>query len=140
MAPRPTILLVEDDPHVRQALREVLLSEDYDVSEAASGLEAVRQLQASDRGPVDAAVMALAAGADGWTVFEGLISLVPSLPIIVLTSSRDEVLPPWARQRVALMSKPLDLAWLCRALRQVLAVPPTSAQNENELGGPPCVH
>jgi two-component system chemotaxis response regulator CheY len=46
------VLVVEDDDDIRDVLREVLLSEGYEVEEARDGLDALTKLQAGTRARV----------------------------------------------------------------------------------------
>jgi DNA-binding response OmpR family regulator len=134
----PSILLVDDDFHVRQALGEVLATENYDVSLAANGDEAIRQLRQPEAPAIGAVLLDLMSGPEnGWAIFRRLARLNPALPVIVLTSRRDQKAAAAAHRCVALMQKPLDLPLLCKTLRSVTAgrepASPSSTTGSNPL-------
>jgi DNA-binding NtrC family response regulator len=112
------VLLIDDDTQVREALGEALAAEDYRVALAASGSEALCRLQ--EPGRVDAVLLDLMLGEEnGWTLFERLTSLAPSLPVILITAARGQRPPD--RSGVALMEKPLNLSLLFEILREFTA-------------------
>src|SRR5258708_11899409 len=83
------VLLVENDPQVREALVSVLSSENYQVASAASCDEAVLQYQ--DK-PADVVLLDLSLQAEnGWGVIQAVQQVEPHLPIIVI-SARAECL------------------------------------------------
>jgi DNA-binding NtrC family response regulator len=116
-APRRNILLVDDDPGVREALGEALCCRNYHVVPAACGREAVRELAST---PIDIVLLDLNLGPEsGWSTFQELISLQPLLPIIIITGQPhlyegNEI--PGAR---AFMEKPLDLPVLFEILEEL---------------------
>jgi CheY-like chemotaxis protein len=121
--PNPyNVLLVEPDSSVRQALGEALASESYGVALAASGGEAVRQLEQSK--DIDAVVVDLPLGVShARHVLDRLRRVQPNLPMIVLTTTRGHAEVHWPRPGVALLEKPLDLPLLFKTLRMVTAGP-----------------
>ena len=82
----PHILIVEDDPDVRNLLSEVLSEDGYDVASAQDGAEAIAQLR---RRRPDAILLDLMmAGLDGWdflTLYRQLPG--PHAPVIVVTAA-----------------------------------------------------
>ncbi|WNV76841.1 response regulator transcription factor [Geodermatophilus sp. DSM 44513] len=82
----PRLLVVEDDDHIRTALRWALEDEGYDVDEAVDGEDACRQV--SDSTP-DMMVVDLMLGAvDGFAVIRE-VRLGHDLPIIVVSAKAD---------------------------------------------------
>jgi DNA-binding NtrC family response regulator len=125
MGRQPSILLVDDDSQVREALGEALVDENYDVTLAANSQEAVHQLQETKR--IDAVVLDLSIGTEGgWTLLSHLTTIQPALPVILMTGGRGEALPGSVRKCVALMEKPLDIRRLFATLRSVTATQPSS--------------
>jgi YesN/AraC family two-component response regulator len=81
--PKPTVLVVEDDDGVREAIRLVLEPE-YEVIDAAEGFAARRIVETS---PIDAVVLDLILpGLDGLEVLQELRATVPDVPVVVLTA------------------------------------------------------
>ena len=88
-----TILVVDDDTRLRNALRRVLASHGFEVEVAADGDEALARLRG---GAFDAVVLdVMMPGSDGIEVCERLRAAGDQLPVLMLTA-RDAV-----RDRVA---------------------------------------
>jgi len=90
--PRPTVLIVDDDPRIRDLLASVLAAEEYATETAAEGLAAVARLA---RGGIDLVLLDLMMpGLDGLAVCRQVRAHTqpaePYLPIIMLTA-RTEV-------------------------------------------------
>ncbi|MGY1683125.1 response regulator [Geodermatophilus sp. SYSU D01176] len=84
--PAPRLLLVEDDDPIRTALRWALEDEGYDVAEAVSGEEAVRQVSAETP---DLMVVDLMLGSmDGFAVIRE-VRRDHDLPVIVVSARAD---------------------------------------------------
>ncbi len=80
------ILLVDDDPNIRQLVKLYLEKEGFDVAEAARGDEAVKAFKAS---PPNLMLLDLMLpGMDGWQVCRE-VRKVSNIPIIMLTA-KDE--------------------------------------------------
>jgi two-component system response regulator MprA len=82
------LLVVDDEPAVRDALRRALAAEGYDVDEAADGVAALRAIALAEP---DAVVLdVLMPGADGLEVTRRLRADGRRVPILLLTA-RDQV-------------------------------------------------
>jgi DNA-binding response OmpR family regulator len=82
----PRVLLVEDDDHIRMALRWALEDEGYEVAEAASGEEACRQVAAA---APDLMIVDLMLGSmDGFQVIRE-VRRTHDLPIVVVSARAD---------------------------------------------------
>ncbi|MEU8777020.1 response regulator transcription factor [Streptomyces sp. NPDC048606] len=83
----PSVLVVEDDPSIRQSLIEVLTEQGYAVRSAADGFGALREVTQS---PVDAVVLDLGLpdldGGDALRMIRG----ISSVPVLVATARDDE--------------------------------------------------
>ncbi|MGW5848782.1 response regulator transcription factor [Streptomyces sp. NPDC055254] len=83
----PSVLVVEDDPSIRQSLIEVLTEHGYAVRSAGDGFGALREVT---RTPVDAVVLDLGLpdldGADALRMIRG----ISSVPVLVATARDDE--------------------------------------------------
>lgn len=107
------VLVVDDDPEIRDLLRLVLEGEGYTVDCAIDGREALRlvlQLHAD----VDLVLLDMRMPVmDGWTFAQEYRRAVPQpAPIIVITAAQDAA--AWAQQVAArdYVAKPFDLAQL----------------------------
>lgn len=82
---KATVLIIEDEPDLREIARFHLEGAGYDVVEAADGGEALDRVQSS---PPDVILLDLRLpGADGWTVLGDLRRhLDADVPVIVLSA------------------------------------------------------
>lgn len=119
------VLVVDDDPSLRQVLERVLTFEGYDVETAPTGYDALERCQAPERGaaPLDLVILDLGLpDIDGLDVARKLRVSGNTVPILVLTA-RGEV-----GDRVAgldagaddYLPKPFDLAELIARVRALL--------------------
>ncbi|MGH2704500.1 MAG: response regulator [Actinomycetota bacterium] len=83
--PHTTILLVEDDPSVRELIKVLLEVEGYEIVEAADGQEALRR--AAEERPSLMILDLMMPDVDGETVIGALKSepTLASVPVIVVT-------------------------------------------------------
>lgn len=115
------LLLVDDDPGVREALANVLTGEDYDVVPATNGLEAI---DLAGRMEMDLVLLDLnLPKKNGWDTFEILIRQNPSLPVVIITARSNQLFPALASGVGALMEKPLDLPKLLQTIHNLLTEP-----------------
>jgi two-component system response regulator MprA len=115
------ILLVDDDPAVRESLTHVLTGEGYDVVPAANGMEATDP--ARGRG-IDLVLLDLnLPKRDGWDTFELLTRQNPRLPVMIITARSNQLFPALAAGAGALMEKPLDFPKLLQTIRDLIAEP-----------------
>src|SRR5437588_4115047 len=78
------VLIVDDEPTIRQTLRLALEAAGHTVAEAASGTEALRVVE---RSPCDAALVDLRLRSEsGLDLLEPLLGQLPGLAIIVITA------------------------------------------------------
>ena len=116
---RETLLLVEDEPMVRDVARRALERQGYVVREAADGVEAEREW-ASHASEIDMLVTdAVMPVLGGRALIERLRQQRPDLPVLIVTGyERDEIGtegPP-----IAVLQKPFTPAELARRVREVL--------------------
>jgi DNA-binding response OmpR family regulator len=113
------ILLLDDDPSVRQMLRRVLAEEGYRVLPVADGAEALSSVSAN---AMDLALLDLnLPGDDGWNIFEELSKSDPLLPIMIITARSNQLFRALAAGAAALMEKPLDFPKLLETIRELLS-------------------
>ncbi|HEY7839724.1 MAG TPA: sigma-54 dependent transcriptional regulator [Terriglobales bacterium] len=115
-----SILLVEDKHELRLMLHTALAAEGYDVAEAASGDEAVRQLQTAEFSAVLSDLKL--PGQSGLGVLAAARDLSPHTPVIIMTAygSIEEAVRAMKDGAYDFVQKPLDLAHLMLLLRRAI--------------------
>ena len=115
------ILLVDDEPAIRQMFTRLLTGEGYHVAPATNGVEAI---ELASRTQFDLLLLDLnMPGLDGWETFEQLTAKHPLLPVIVITARPNQRFTALAAGIGALMEKPLDLQKLLSTIRDLLEEP-----------------
>ena len=115
------ILVVDDDPSVRQMLARVLVGEGYTVQVAANGVEAVEMAAASR---FDLVLLDLNMPVkNGWDTFERLTSQNPLLSVIVITAMPNQLFTALGSGVGALLEKPLDFPKLVQTVSNLIAEP-----------------
>ena len=117
----PHLMVVEDDPEMRDLLRKVLEKEGYLISLAANCHEAVSAL---GKDQFDLVVTDMLMPHDGGLeLLETLRSSLPDLPVIIITAFGDWQSYSRALElgAVAFISKPLKMAELTAAIHTALA-------------------
>ena len=130
---RRTVLIVEDDPFMRELEAELLEEAGYKVETAASGLDAIESL--SQRRPDLVILDIVMPGIDGWVVLRH-IAAVQDPPAVIVTTSLAEFVPPSTLGRwvAGHLLKPFRGDALLKMCRDVLATPtvtpPSGARKE----------
>ncbi len=114
------VLVVEDEPHLREAVAEALALEGFDVTEAASGDEAAGLIGDPDRFDLLVTDVQMPGRLDGMEVAARARARQPGLPIVVATGRR-EAQPGVDRlqPRCALVMKPYGLRAILDAIGDV---------------------
>ena len=118
---RPTILLVEDEWIVRDAVARGLEALGYVVEEAANGDEALAVLKGGCKPDLLFTDIRLPGSMDGWQLAEAARAACPDIPVIYATGYADveaRYVP-----RSAFLRKPYRLSLVIRAA-EALGVPP----------------
>ncbi len=113
------VLVVDDDPAVRNAMKRVLETAGYEVILAQDGEEAVVQVL-----PEQADLLLLdlnLPSQSGWDVFERLTTRYPLVPVIIITGMPNQYQTAVAAGASALMEKPIEPAVLLKTISEVLA-------------------
>lgn len=117
--PGKRILLVDDDPTVRDSLNDVLVAEGYSVIPAENGQQA---LDLANQLPVDLVLLDLNMPVkNGWDTFDQLTREHPLLPIIIVTARPNQLFTALSAGAGALLEKPMDIPTLLRAMEKLLA-------------------
>jgi len=131
------ILLVDDDPGVRQILLRLLAEEDYLVVTAANGAEA---LELAGTTKLDLVLLDLNMPVkDGWETFEQFATENPLLPIILITARPNQFFPALASGVGALLEKPLDFVKLFHTIQNLLEEP-AELRLARSMGRPSAFH
>jgi DNA-binding NarL/FixJ family response regulator len=84
------LLIVDDHPRIRQAIREILATPDTEVRECASGYEAIRV--AGDFQPDTVTMDVYMPGISGFEAVRGIRGVCPGVRAIIVSSIDDPVL------------------------------------------------
>jgi CheY-like chemotaxis protein len=110
---RKRILIVDDDPDIRNLLTDVLVGEGYWVKQAGDGAEALEVL---DSTPMDAVLLDLHMRGMNGHEFLGRRATAPRLariPVIVMSGSPQR---PATTAGTSVLDKPIDIALLLAML------------------------
>jgi putative two-component system response regulator len=115
-----TLLVVDDEESVRNALRKFLIQQGYEVATAATGEEALAVLQ---RQKVTGILLDVnLPGINGVELVPQIMDLEPTIAILMLTAVNDATSAALCMQRGAFdyLIKPIDLGHLGRAIHHAL--------------------
>ena len=130
-SPGKRILLVDDDPTVRDSLNDVLVAEGYAVTPADNGQQA---LDLANQSAVDLVLLDLNMPVkSGWDTFEQLTAEHPLMPIIIATARPNQLFTALSAGVGALLEKPMDIPTLLRTMEKLLAE--TAEQRLARLAG-----
>jgi CheY-like chemotaxis protein len=114
------VLVVDDEPEIRDTVADVLSAEGYSVQTAPNGLEALRHVAAE---PVDLVLIDLMMPVmDGW-VFESMVRQNPKtahMPVVAVSALPPDVRAPGFNAR---LHKPFDLDQLLNTVEQMCRTP-----------------
>jgi DNA-binding response OmpR family regulator len=117
--PVKRILLVDDDPTVRDSLNDVLLAEGYFVMAAENGQVA---LNLAAQASVDLVLLDLNMPVkNGWDTFEQFTREHPLIPVIIATARPNQLFTALSAGAGALLEKPMDIPTLLRTMEKLLA-------------------
>jgi len=113
------ILLVDDDPTVRDSLHQVLVAERYFVIPAENGRQA---LDLANELPVDLVLLDPNMPVmNGWDTFDRLTAEHPTTPIIIVTARPNQLFMALNAGAGALLEKPMDIPTLSQTMGKLLA-------------------
>jgi PAS domain S-box-containing protein len=112
-----TVLVIDDDPNVRELMRRTLVRDGFRVEAAAGGDEGLRL--ARELRPDAITLDVMMPGIDGWTVLSTLKSdsLLAEIPVIVVTIVDDKDLG-YSLGASDYLTKPIDRSRLSSLLRK----------------------
>jgi DNA-binding response OmpR family regulator len=119
LAMKKKILLADDDSSVRNTLRRVLESENYDVVTSGSGRETGAKFieELPDLVLLDLTMP----DRNGWEVFELINGTHPLVPVIIITARPHQYDHAADLGVDAIMEKPLDLPCLLQTIARFIA-------------------
>jgi CheY-like chemotaxis protein len=105
---RNPILVVDDDPELREAIGEVLLEGGYEVVAARDGREALEILAAAEPRPSLVLLDLMMPNMNGWEFCDhrSRDARMSDVPVIVMTASRTHAPPAGAAE---ILHKPLQI-------------------------------
>ena len=118
---RIQVLLVEDEPLVREITAEALLGQGLAVRAAASGEEALRELQRGERCDVLFTDINLGRGIDGITLSWAARRLRPGLPVVYASGAVSGLAQSSPVTAARFLRKPYEPAVAAALLRAVVA-------------------
>lgn len=115
------ILLVDDEKSIREALRKVLRTENYEVLLAENGEAAMERY---GTGRIDLLLLDLnLPGGSGWATLAWLAKVNPLLPVVIITGRANQRELAEKSGADALMEKPLNVPLLLQTIRELLDQP-----------------
>lgn len=114
------IVVVDDEPHVRDSVTRLLELEGYSVVQAADAAEAIRIFERSGQS-VGLLVTDLSLpDLNGWELCRRVRGLHPRMRILVLSGSFDPAQVPAEMDDVGYLQKPFDAELLARRVSSLL--------------------
>jgi len=116
----PLVLVVDDDPGLRELIRVSLSLDGYTVREAASAEEALAAIE--DTAPDLVLLDVVMPGVDGWQMLQRMQERHGSIPVIMFSGKVDEESAAEAEQRGArgFIGKPFDPQQLIERAKQLV--------------------
>ena len=116
----PLVLVVDDDPRLREFMRVNLEMEGYTVREASSGEEALGAIE--DQAPALVLLDVVMPGIDGWEMLQRMQERYGSIPVIMFSGQVDANSAGDAEQRGArgFVGKPFDPQQLIERAKQLV--------------------
>ncbi|MFO0761570.1 MAG: PAS domain S-box protein [Byssovorax sp.] len=122
-----TLLVVEDEPGVRELACRILTSAGYKVVSAANGEEALRQLDQLEEEPALVLTDVVMPGMSGRELADRVTARRPGLKVLYMSGYTDDaILRQGGLEGRQLVNKPFDARTLTRMVREVLDKAPGS--------------
>jgi CheY-like chemotaxis protein len=115
-----TVLLAEDEPMLRQVVRETLRRAGFVVIEAADGTAGLEILQSDTLIDIMLTDVKMP-GLNGYQLAEASLSLRPQMRVMLMTGYADEAIPEAIRAAsIPIIRKPFNFANLASSLREAI--------------------
>jgi CheY-like chemotaxis protein len=102
------ILLVDDDPDVRETLADMLRDRGHEVTEATEGLHALELLAAGSRAPDLLVTDIRMPRLDGFSLARLAVARIPKLRVLYVTGYFDPQQTPAPGRGAKVLTKPVD--------------------------------
>jgi two-component system chemotaxis response regulator CheY len=114
------VMIVDDDPDIRESLMEFLEDHGFETIGARDGLEALQTLGTTDRPPCLIILDLMMPNMDGRTFREKQLEqgALAGIPVVVISAYRDAAHSHREMQAAAWIPKPLNLTTLLRVIRE----------------------
>ena len=132
----PRVLVVDDDPYIRDVVAQLLEGEGYRIEEATNGAEALGVVSDATRRPNIILLDLMMPVMDGWEFARRLQEYIPPLniPIVVLSAAR----LPTERLTVlgarAVLAKPFDVDELLAQVARLVDHTPDGGGTQSGAG------
>jgi len=111
------VLVVEDDPDMRETLAMMLGRHGYDVATAADGAEALEQLRETSSRPCVVLLDLMMPRMNGFQLREAMLaSDLTSIPVVALTGAGPAVITRAQEMHLEVLRKPISLGDLLRTV------------------------
>jgi CheY-like chemotaxis protein len=116
----PTVLIVEDDDHIREALAETLIDHGFSVQTASNGCEAIDVLRGAAVRPQLILLDLMMPVMDGWAFRTAQLAdpTLSHIPVVILSAVRDLRRQGTQLRAAAVLPKPLDVPRLLDAIER----------------------
>jgi DNA-binding response OmpR family regulator len=122
-----TVLLVEDEPAVRELVADFLREEGYEVEEARDGADAIHRLDVHQRRADHLCAVLLdmmLPRVDGIGVLRHMATAGADVPVVAMSASREHLTAALAAGACSAVPKPFDLDRLLSAMHSNCTCPP----------------
>jgi PAS domain S-box-containing protein len=129
-SPRPSVLIVDDEPDICRALSDLLEHEGYHVTSAERGLAAIAKIHER---PFSAILLDLGLpDIDGSTVLRSVTEIYPNLPVIILTAyaTEEKAVALLQQGAFAFLTKPYNKEQLKATLIRAVGINTLAAKAE----------
>lgn len=117
----PPVLVVDDEPAIRNALRMILELEGYDVRTAGSGPQALERVE--EAAPRIVLLDVQMPGMDGWQTLPRLKALIPELPVVIVSGVHHLSEQAAAHHADASIAKPFDVDGVLDTVARFIRAP-----------------
>lgn len=129
MAPCQSVMIVEDDPEIRETLKEIIELEGYTVFTASDGRKALEMLRNAPQRPCLVLLDLMMPVMNGWELLELREQdvLLATIPVVVVSAAGDRAKNT---QATGYIKKPVDIEVLLSTIRQYCGEPASDVERQ----------